>query len=113
VTSLLVIGIFHNSSVRCHRITKEFTYHDATSRKSKYFRHIRREYFFLYLKQEVLGRTNLLLSLIRHGPQTNDAFNNSSIVACVSVAMVTFLPSHCLAMIEDTYIDTQTDGKNL
>jgi hypothetical protein len=29
----------------------------------------------------------------------NDVSNNSSIVACVFVTMVTFLPSRCLAMI--------------
>jgi hypothetical protein len=35
----------------------------------------------------------------------NDAYN-SSVVACVFVAVVTFLPSRCLATIGDTHIDT-------
>jgi hypothetical protein len=35
-----------------------------------------------------------LISLLK-----NDAFNNYSIVACVFVAVVTLLPSRCLAMI--------------
>jgi hypothetical protein len=48
---------------------------------------------------EVLGRTNRLLSLIRHAHIENDASNNSSIVACVFVIAVTFLPSRCLATI--------------
>jgi hypothetical protein len=48
-------------------------------------------------KREVLGRTNRLLSLIRHrGHIENDASNNS-IIACVFVTAVTFLPSRCLA----------------
>jgi hypothetical protein len=42
------------------------------------------------LKQELLGRTNRLLSLIRHGPHRNDAPNHFSIVACVFTAAVTF-----------------------
>jgi hypothetical protein len=73
-------------------------------------------------KQEVLGRTNRLLSLIRHGPhwkrrvQQLEIFTvvvmksiirvssqmilfSSSIVACVFVTAVTFLPSRCLAKI--------------
>jgi hypothetical protein len=37
----------------------------------------------------------------------NDTFNNSSIVVCVFTAVVMFLPSHCLAMIEGyTYRQT-------
>jgi hypothetical protein len=48
-------------------------------------------------KQEVLGRTNRLLSSIRREPHWNDASNNSSIVACVFVTAVTFLPIRCLA----------------
>jgi hypothetical protein len=52
--------------------------------------------------QEVLGRTNRLLSCIE-----KDASNNSSLVAHVFVAAVTFLPSYSLATIEgETYSDT-------
>jgi hypothetical protein len=43
----------------------------------------------------------------------NDSFNSSSIVACVFVAVVTFLPSRCLAAIGDTRADTQTDERYL
>jgi hypothetical protein len=32
-------------------------------------------------------------------PIENDASNNSYIIACVFVTMVTFLPSHCLATV--------------
>jgi hypothetical protein len=54
----------------------------------------------------------------------NNVSNNSSIVACVFVTAVAFLPSRCLvmiggflpscclAMIEDTHTDTQTDGRD-
>jgi hypothetical protein len=54
----------------------------------------------------------------------NDASNNSSIVPCVLVTGVTFLPSRCLEMIGaflprrclatigDTHRDTQTDGRD-
>jgi hypothetical protein len=41
----------------------------------------------------------------------NDASNNSSIVACVFVTAVTFLPSRCLT-IGDTHTDTQADGRD-
>jgi hypothetical protein len=43
--------------------------------------------------------------LIGHGPIENDESNNSSIVACVFVAAVTFLPSRCLS----TYTYRHTD----
>jgi hypothetical protein len=43
----------------------------------------------------------------------NDASNNSSIVVCVSVAVVTFLPSSCVARIGDTYTITKGDGRDL
>jgi hypothetical protein len=46
--------------------------------------------------------------LIRHGPN-NDVSNNSSIVACVFVAAVTFLPSRYLATMGDTHADTLRD----
>jgi hypothetical protein len=49
-------------------------------------------------KQEVLGRTNGLLSLMDH--LENDASNNSSIVSCVFIAAIMILLSHCLATIE-------------
>jgi hypothetical protein len=49
--------------------------------------------------QEVLGRTNRLISLIDTGHIENDASNNYSIVACVFVTAVTLLPSRCLATI--------------
>jgi hypothetical protein len=49
--------------------------------------------------QEVLGRTNRLHSLIRHGPHWIDVSSNSSIVTCVFITVVTFLPSRCLATI--------------
>jgi hypothetical protein len=52
-----------------------------------------------YTEQEVLGRTNRLLFLIRHVHIENDATSSSSIVACVFVTVVTFLPSRCLATI--------------
>jgi hypothetical protein len=45
----------------------------------------------------------------------NDASNNSSIVACVFVTAVTFLPSRCLATIRRyTYrhTDIETDGRD-
>jgi hypothetical protein len=42
----------------------------------------------------------------------NDVSNNSSIVACVFVTMVKFLPSRCLATVRDTHTDTQTDGRD-
>jgi hypothetical protein len=50
-------------------------------------------------RYELLGRTNRLLSLIGMGHAENDASNNSSIVACVFVTAVTFIPSCCLATI--------------
>jgi hypothetical protein len=56
-----------------------------------------------YIKQEVLGRTNRLRSLIDTGHTENDASNNSSIVACVLVTTVTCLPSRCLATIGGFY----------
>jgi hypothetical protein len=77
-------------------------------------------------QQEVLGRTNRLLSLIRHGPHWNDASYNSSIVTCVFVTAVTFLPSRCLATIRgflpsrclatirrDTHTHTHTQQRDL
>jgi hypothetical protein len=52
-------------------------------------------------KQEVLGRTNRLLSFDTTRTTTeNDASNNSSIVAFGFVGAVTFLPSRCLETIE-------------
>jgi hypothetical protein len=39
----------------------------------------------------------------------NYDFNNSSIVACVFIAMVTVLPSHCLATVGDIH----TNGRDL
>jgi hypothetical protein len=51
-------------------------------------------------KQEVLGRTNRLRSLIwTWATLKKNASSNSSIVACVFVTAVTFLPSRCLATI--------------
>jgi hypothetical protein len=41
----------------------------------------------------------------------NDASNSSSIVACVFVSAVKFLPSRCLTAIEGIY--TRTDGRDL
>jgi hypothetical protein len=38
--------------------------------------------------------------LTRYGPHKTDAFEISSIVACVFVAAVTFQPRRCLATIE-------------
>jgi hypothetical protein len=46
-----------------------------------------------------MGRTNRLLSLIRHGHIENDASDTFSTVACVLVTAVTYLPSRCLATI--------------
>jgi hypothetical protein len=50
-------------------------------------------------KHGVLGRTNRLLSLIRHSPHIveNDASNNSSIVACVFVTTETYTYTLILA----------------
>jgi hypothetical protein len=42
----------------------------------------------------------------------NDAYKYS-IIACVFVAAVTFLPSRCLTNDRDTHIDTRTDGRDL
>jgi hypothetical protein len=42
----------------------------------------------------------------------NDVYNNSSIVAYVFVAAVTFLLSRCLATIEGIHIDTRTDRRD-
>jgi hypothetical protein len=47
-------------------------------------------------EQQVLERTNRLLSFTQHGHIENDVSNNSSIVARVFVTAVTFLPSRCL-----------------
>jgi hypothetical protein len=50
--------------------------------------------------QEVLGRINRLFSLIRQGGHIeNDASNYSSIVACVFVTALMYLPCRCLATI--------------
>jgi hypothetical protein len=46
----------------------------------------------------MLGRTNQIL-LYDTDRIENDASNNSSIVACVFVVAITFLPSRCLAAI--------------
>jgi hypothetical protein len=55
----------------------------------------------------------------------NDESNSSSIVACVFIAAVTFLPSHCVATTGiftkllhsnykgDTHLDTQSDRRDL
>jgi hypothetical protein len=67
-----------------------------------------------YETREGLGKTNRLISLIRHGPHRKRPLpNNSSIVDRVFIAAVTFLPSCCLATMGSPYIDTQTDGRNL
>jgi hypothetical protein len=44
------------------------------------------------IRQEVLGRTNRLLSLVRH---RKFRYKNYSVGACVFVAAVTLLPSLC------------------
>jgi hypothetical protein len=54
----------------------------------------------IWLSQQVLRRTNHVLSLIRHGPRWKRRVQQSSIVVCVFVTAVTFLPSRCLATIE-------------
>jgi hypothetical protein len=51
-----------------------------------------------FLRRQLVT-TNRLLSLIRHWPHRKDPSNNSSIVACVFVTAVTFLPNRCLATI--------------
>jgi hypothetical protein len=43
----------------------------------------------------------------------NDSSNNFSVVACVFVALVTFLPSRCLTAIGDIRVGTQTDERYL
>jgi hypothetical protein len=53
--------------------------------------------------------------LIAHFPwydtdRIQNVSSNNSIVASIFIAAVTFLPSRCLATIEDTYTDTLTDG---
>jgi hypothetical protein len=53
--------------------------------------------YFPYSEQDVLGRTNHLLSLIWRGQHRNRRVQNSSIVAYVFVAAGTFLMSRCLA----------------
>jgi hypothetical protein len=53
-------------------------------------------------RKEVLGSTNR--QFLPTERMENDASNNSSIVTCVFIAAVTFLPSRCLAMIRG-YID--------
>jgi hypothetical protein len=47
-------------------------------------------------KKKVPGKTNRLLSLIRHEPHRKRRGQHYSTAACVFVAAVTFLPSHCL-----------------
>jgi hypothetical protein len=63
---------------------------------------------FLTFKQEVLGRTNRLLFLIRHGPHWNRRVQQF-LYCCVCIRSVTFLPSRCLATIGG-YTDTHTDS---
>jgi hypothetical protein len=59
-------------------------------------------------------RIRELLSMIDTDRIKNYMSNNSSIVACVFVATVTFfLLSLCLATIVCTHTDTQTGGRNL
>jgi hypothetical protein len=53
---------------------------------------------FLKKKQEVLGRTNRLLSLIRHGPRWTERVQYF-FYCVVFFTAVTFLPSRCLATI--------------
>jgi hypothetical protein len=43
------------------------------------------------------------------GRTENDASNNFSVVACVFVAALMFLPNRCLA----THADIETDGRHL
>jgi hypothetical protein len=43
----------------------------------------------------------------------NHSSNITSIVACVFIAVVTFLPSRCLAAIGDVRTDTRTDDRYL
>jgi hypothetical protein len=52
-------------------------------------------------KQEVLRRTNRLLALIRHGMHRKRCFHKNFIVACVFIAVVLFLPSRCVATVEE------------
>jgi hypothetical protein len=62
-------------------------------------------------KQEVLGRTNRLLS----SGTTQTAYQTTHppvlLLLCVFVAVVTFLPSQCLATIGDAHTDTETNGR--
>jgi hypothetical protein len=51
--------------------------------------------------QEVLGRTNRLLFWYDTDLIEYDESNNSFIVACVFVSVVMFLPSRCVATIEE------------
>jgi hypothetical protein len=53
----------------------------------------------------VLGRKELLF-LYDTDRIENDASNSSSIVACVFLAAVTFLPSRCIATIGGVHIQT-------
>jgi hypothetical protein len=61
-----------------------------------------------------MGRTNRLLSFAT----TRTAYKTTrpTILLLLPVyffAVVLFLPIRCLAMIGDTHIDTQTDGRDL
>jgi hypothetical protein len=76
--------------------------------KHVYWQHTYRSKYFLLRqmitypesKQEVLGRNNRLFSFdMTRAAIENSAPNDSSIVACVFIAAVTFLPSRCLATI--------------
>jgi hypothetical protein len=55
--------------------------------------------YFPYFEQEVLGRTNRLLSLIQHGPHWKRRVQKFFHCWGVFVNAVTFLPSRCPATI--------------
>jgi hypothetical protein len=58
-------------------------------------------------KQEVLGRSNRLVSMTREGVRMENSWSTIVFIsACVIVAVVTFLPSHYLATRRDAHIDT-------
>jgi hypothetical protein len=59
------------------------------------------------VREEVPEITNILYSLIRHGPHRNDPSNNFYVVACVLISTVIFLASRCLATRGYTHTGTQ------
>jgi hypothetical protein len=74
-------------------------------------------FVLFYKRREKIHNKNFWEEPIAYFPSYNTyrienyVFNNSSIVPCVFVVAVKFIPSRCLATIRDTV--TQTDGRDL